>query len=137
MLKVVDFPQVFIVSSSGIANKIDLKLTKESMAEFIEIASKPSRELSTSIDLIDRKSSRFGIRQRFAGFIQDLLNLRLKLKHLLLNDYLLGGLMLLMNLLFLSASWRFSGWIVTVIFNLISENSFDKSGDLSLSKKSN
>lgn len=132
-----EYPQVFIVSNSGKADKVDIKPTKDSLTNLIASISKPRKRMATTIDLQSSKDSYLsGLKAFISSFWLGFQDLKSKLRNLLYNDPVLGSLLFIMNVLFLSASWKFSGLLINSLFYFISESNLNQSS-MSMSKKSN
>jgi hypothetical protein len=105
-----EYPQIFLVNSSGNAERLIFKQNAQSMLELIaQIAHGKGKK---TYDI-------FAQNKAYGGPLHRLIELKSRFKRLIIDDPLFGSLLLTLNILFLGFAWKFSGHLTTFLQNLL------------------
>lgn len=127
MLGVRDFPQVFLVDSSGNAERLIFKQNTQSLLELVaQIAHGKGRKAFNI----------FSQEQPFSHQINRLSKLKTRFKRLLLDDPRFGLLLLALNVVFLGFAWRLSGHVADFLYRVLFGKAADVPAELESSKRS-
>lgn len=119
VLDVKEYPQVFLVDYDGKAERLIFKQTYNSLIELIDQIDHGKGK--KTYNLYHDPGS-------LNSLIQNIKLLKSRLNHLVFGDFLFGVVLIILNILFLSFSWKLSGWLVSMAWNHIEGEDMASSG---------